>query len=768
MSLVKLTPDDFEYFTLETHPKKTYSSGSSGITGSQYLFARRSSIEKEVATLSSFNSLLYSDDNLENLRNVAVQKTSSNIHGDVESYITAVNAQQSSARKKQKLEIYRFNPPFSLNTNFLRKTVVREHLMPYYRAASPSANYAATNYNTLNFFTSSNTPTDSVLLYPNKDETYNVTDSGFSFDFFIKPTINKAYVDGEVIEAGSILHLSSSFCISLHTGSLRDINFGKIGYRLGVQIGEDSDVNPSVMSGSDRTFFSTDNSLRKDEWHHVTITWGGPNYNNTTGSIIINNVPDTYFTIPSIRDISDPIGEDPAYVLCVGNYYEGENQLGDSLSRFFGNDISIREGLVELTTGTGFSEPNNFTFTQPLYAEVHDLKLYDKYLTLSESIALSSTGPQSLENLKLYIPPFFTTESPVRQFEGTSGGILVTPFFTKDGTTTTPFATDMAYSCGGQYINLENYTRDLATGNYPRLWSLTGSAWTPPSTTILSANDFLFATGSNIKRQYTILPSDNGTFTPNFNLLADLSSERFVNDLGNKDLGIVSLNNMISEDLNSRSIHTTGSILDDVLGAQPSNLGTLPGNSLAIYHRTRDTSSNQVVLFDISNMFYGMQIKPGSFSLKCEKLSYVDFGFAIKDDGEGNLYRTSLSSSYANPTWASIGNIFYNEGIIILKSPSLYFFGEQDYELEFEGVQNIHVMTINAFARPLMQTSSSNPAYLQYPADTLANNQDKDFVYITGINIHDENLNVIARTKLAQPVVKRTGDKMLFKVKMDF
>ena len=49
MSLYKLTPDDFEFFTLETNPKRTYTSSSlNGITGSVNLFARRSTIEKDV------------------------------------------------------------------------------------------------------------------------------------------------------------------------------------------------------------------------------------------------------------------------------------------------------------------------------------------------------------------------------------------------------------------------------------------------------------------------------------------------------------------------------------------------------------------------------------------------------------------------------------------------------------------------------------------------------------------------------------------------
>jgi hypothetical protein len=103
-----------------------------------------------------------------------------------------------------------------------------------------------------------------------------------------------------------------------------------------------------------------------------------------------------------------------------------------------------------------------------------------------------------------------------------------------------------------------------------------------------------------------------------------------------------------------------------------------------------------------------------------------------------------------------------------LKHPSLFFFGTDQFQLSFKGKQNTHILTYNLFKRPLTAVSSSNPNYLPVSASTDANDTDKRFVYITGINLHDDNLNVITRTSLAQPIVARTGEKFLFKVRMDF
>jgi hypothetical protein len=461
--------------------------------------------------------------------------------------------------------------------------------------------------------------------------------------------------------------------------------------------------------------------------------------------------------------------------LCVGNYYEGQNTGLSAMDRFFAADPALRDGLTELNSFSGVEAPNDANFTHPLNAEIHEIKLYNRYLTSTEVERLDTAGPSGtdLNGLQLYLPPFFTEVSPYRQFVGTYGGVLVTPFFERDGTTNDPFAANLAFGCDGHYINLENYVRDFASGLYPRLWNLTGSSSEPSSNTILTANQFLYATGSIRKRLYTVLPCDNGAMIPNFDLLTSITGTvKHVDDLGNYEQGVISLNEIVDEtDLPSRSVYTTGSILDDILGARPEALDVLPGDSLAILHNTRDGSSNQVVFFDISNMFYGNRIKPGTLTLTDSSISGSSgkVSIVLKDDGNGNIYRANASGSHA--VWSSVGNIFYNEGIILIKHPQLYFFGESQYDMEFEGEQNIHTMTINAFAKALSQTSSSNPSYEHISAsdiDDLAHNTDEKIVFITGVNIHDNNLNVIMRTNLAQVIMKRSGDKYLIKIKMDF
>lgn len=782
MTLQKLTPnDDFELFSIETNPSRTYiSSSTEGVTGSVYLYSRRSDTEKDIQQFAQFRSSIFSDTNMDTIRNLALLATGSNIYNQVDNYMSLVGSHPESLRKQQKLEIHRFNPPFSFNSNFVRKSLVRDHLMPYHRVTNPRAHYNTTNYNCLNFFTASNVPSDSVLLYPNEvaddgiGSTYQVS-GAFTFDFFVRPKY-KGHTPTAAYRPGVVMHLSNSYCLSIHSGSSKDIFGYPDRFKFALQLGEDASTGPNTLNtASPLTIVSTDNALSRDAWNHVTITWGGPTHTAGSGSCYVNGTLDSNFCISTPVFVGHFTGSADPTVLCVGNYYEGDNDLLSSQDRFFAADTAEREGLVELNGTAGVFSPVSYSFAYPLNAEIHDLKLYSRYLPHGEVQDLGSSGPSSLDGLQFYLPPFFTEESPYRTSVAGTGGEMVTPFFAKNATTTTPFAAQMAFSCGGFYMNLENYTRELVTGNYPRLWNLSGSVFTPPPTTILSANDFLFATGSCIKRTYTVLPCDNGDFQPDFSVISNLSQSRFVNDLGNSDPGVVSLNDIVDDFFVSRAIQASGSsaILDDVLGAQPDNLVALPGNSLAILHRTRDASSNQVVILDVSNMFYGQRIKRGSLTIRDSQLRYVDFGTTIKDDGLGNLYRAdAVQTNHA--TWATVGNVFYDEGIIILKTPQLYFFGENQFEVSFKGEQDIHVMSIRAVAKAMTSTDSSNTSYYLtkedgYNQDPLANEPDEEnFVYITGINIHDENLNVVARTALAQPIQKRSGDKITFVIKLDY
>ena len=210
------------------------------------------------------------------------------------------------------------------------------------------------------------------------------------------------------------------------------------------------------------------------------------------------------------------------------------------------------------------------------------------------------------------------------------------------------------------------------------------------------------------------------------------------------------------------------SILNSLEGATPEDPGIQPGGILTILNRTRDPSSNEVVFFDASNLFYGNRIKPGSFIVKDSSLtgSGGRVSMTIRDNGKGGLYRADCKSEIA--TWNEIGAIIYEEGISVIKTPNIPFFGKDQFEVTMQGDHNVHVLEVNIPAPKGKINSSSNPNYKNLiPSDYASETADK-FVYITSINLHDENFNIIGRANLAQPIAKRDTDGYMFRLKMDF
>ena len=129
------------------------------------------------------------------------------------------------------------------------------------------------------------------------------------------------------------------------------------------------------------------------------------------------------------------------------------------------------------------------------------------------------------------------------------------------------------------------------------------------------------------------------------------------------------------------------------------------------------------------------------------------------------MYRADCLTSAS--TWNSCGTCYYDEGLIVLKSPHLFFFGKEQYELSFRGEQGVHVLRVEAIAPANQLNSSSSPNFVRLsPSGRLLD--DDEHVVISQILYMDENYNVVMRSQLAQPLVKRTNERFLFRSKIDF
>lgn len=851
MSIIKVNNDDVEKFTIVTTPSRTYFSSSvAGVTGSVSVFPRHTDIEKDmVDPVRVFNeSLTGSKANDSNfittfalLSDTARSARAANqqITGAIESYFKL--AEEASVKKTNTLDIVRYTPTTKLTEYTQRKNVVKDILMPYYRSKYNHMDWTYTNYHSLNFFTAVSgstdlVPSDSVIMYPNRlnpavsdygsdvycSGTYNL-DGPFTFDFYINMRYNKDDLDVGEFRAGTIFHLSSSYAVSVITGSAKDINHLPAAFRVQLQLSHSADIVPSkARAGSypqDLVFLSEDNSLLYNNWHHVVIRWGTDSMNYGTGSFLIDGANKGNFVIPSgtinPRHFSSTL--DPS-VLFIGNFYEGENVGVDAQSLFFATNPAKRDGVFNMVTDTA-ERPTSYSFRHPLKAEVHDLAIRRNYVSDYELAYTGSSGfgydLVRKQELAFYLPPFFVEETPIRRFVGDHGGILQTPFFEADGTTDDPFNVSMAFGVNGHYINLENFMKDFANIDYvdysfPILYALSGSA-IANTTDALEANTFLYSSGLVAKRNLSILPCDDGNFDPNYELLThERLKNKFIDCSGRFDISNINLDNLLSsasllagglgqynpdsttyQDF-SKELHgfdeeypgmPPGSAaanyytyLNQLISVIPDgddalfDRGVQRGVPLTIFNRLQDPSSNQVTFFNISDIFYGRRIFPGSFTLKDANISgsFGKVSITLKDDGFGGIYRDdSLTTTAANNY---VGNIFYDEGIVVIKNPHLYFFGKNQYEMSFKGVNNVYTSKYEIVAPAGMLNSSSNATYLESPTQIQASSSptDKDvFVYISGMYFHDENMNVVAKVKLAQPIIKRENDRILFKCTLD-
>lgn len=235
-----------------------------------------------------------------------------------------------------------------------------------------------------------------------------------------------------------------------------------------------------------------------------------------------------------------------------------------------------------------------------------------------------------------------------------------------------------------------------------------------------------------------------------------------------------------------------------------------------------DKSNQAMKLISIPSIFYGSSLKKGTVNCKWYLTGTLIAELQdIKRNGE--LIQTGPSGSVGSGSVAGV--VLYNEGFLLLTGswplhptytdtfnadltyypPSWKYYmntgSEGDYltpsssfDFEFEGVNYIQTITMMAHAEKGEMNHSNNPTYVKYQSPrkqtsvgrtflvedtnkeiknilkTDYNDVDPKFekiTYISQIGIYDENKNLIAIAKLANPIRKKQNDNYLFKMKID-
>jgi len=768
MSFVRLPQEAFDTFSVIARPSRFFASSSSGITGSVRVYQRSSEVEKDPGVFVD----KFADSTLEGkLRDANLSaKSGSNITRVMNEYLDAVNNSSVSGRFSKYVEVLRFEPSFRFTSDTLRKSVIRNVLYPFYRTSYHGLNWGFTNHLSLHFPDGVG-PTSASLVYPSSGSSGYIPTSSFTLETYFKPSYTSLDY-----KAGTIMHASSSFSLSIVSGSGKG-SWGEAStFRVMLQLSHSADIPPSQVnlgfSNNSRSFpqdliFLSEDVLQFNHWHHIVARWG-PENNGGTGSFYVDGVSAGTFHIPS-----GTVTSGTSEAIFIGNYYEGQSTPLNRPSGFFNYDAVINEGVTDrFNASPGYPEyPTQYALNHPLRGEIHETKIWKKFLGTSEILTGAHHGTSTgSSDLIFYVPPFFVKETPSRF-------VLQTPFQGATTTTNDPFNVSLSFGVGGHLINLENHVREMVQGTYPRLLHLTASSYDLSTTANLEANQYLYSNGEIKRRNLTVLPCDNGKMSQNFSYLLSGSeigisgsaTEKFVTDLGSPDISFVNLTEMIVTSSLFPGLVQDSDILESIMGSTPEDPGVAPGSVLTIFQRTRDNSSNAVTFFDASNLFYGGRIHPGSYSVRDTSFTGSDstLGITLRDNGLGTLYRADASSSHSLSS--VVGSCLYSEGIATVTSPYLgEVFGQTGFEVEMRGEHTLPVLEVQAIAPAWTLTSSSNPSYIPLTSSNYGNDSLPGFVYINAINFHDENLNVVAKASFAQPIVKRPNDRIMFRTKFDY
>lgn len=209
--------------------------------------------------------------------------------------------------------------------------------------------------------------------------------------------------------------------------------------------------------------------------------------------------------------------------------------------------------------------------------------------------------------------------------------------------------------------------------------------------------------------------------------------------------------------------------------------------SFTTFKQLRNETLNFFKVIDIPSLFYGRQIATGSVAITCNSFLSSSIMRTLVDDGRGNLYMSgsncsgtiSERDSFNSVKWNKVGNVFYSEGLIVIKDPSLFNFAETTtdpnmpndlLQISFSGVSRIPTKTFMCRVGSGQANCSNNKTYYTLNANT-GNKEvvrDENDVYITSVGLYDKDRKLVGVAKLAHPIRKREADKINFKIKMDF
>ena len=202
---------------------------------------------------------------------------------------------------------------------------------------------------------------------------------------------------------------------------------------------------------------------------------------------------------------------------------------------------------------------------------------------------------------------------------------------------------------------------------------------------------------------------------------------------------------------------------------------------------------NTFTALHVPEMFYGRQIATGSVFIwtnAWQTASGSNFASGTRyyvDDGNGRLFDVP-SGVFWKDAWMSgsatlVGNVFYSEGLVVFTNNHASwhneFFSasfpatgsETTLHFEFSGSTLLQSMVFMCRMQPGEVNASNNTTWSTL--DQTNNKRYANFTgdaaktYVTAIGIYDEERQLVAVAKLAQPIRKREQDNLDIRLRFD-
>ena len=661
-----------------------------------------------------------------------------------------------------------------------------------------------------------------ALVYPQPNREFEIEYStaaeSFNFEFWIKP-------DALQTDVGTICQLHGNYALLIIPDTTTVIDGVAQNYKISLRVGgaANDGVTLSTSQTSDllNNIYVSNSLLTLDTWHHVSIRWGR-NFNNGQFVVFIDGIKrDSVEGVEAgsragLIETGTTINT-TNHALFVGGYPKEaspvQRQIWEEYSTTqsgiawnaaapstpVGNTVNANTGIM-----------SNLSIRYQLKSELTELRCWDYPRTEKEIVTEWRSRADTRANMRFYIPFYFepatsttgvlkrprfkpdvalTTDgfsagtSPFEKYYGGSGASISQVM---QPLNQTQYCSNWGHIGGVPLINVAQHAKEYKTGYHPVILGIPNLMKIDKTEVYPNPGTENYVAVSEEKINYF---KDRWPSIPWLRCLNSMIYPATV-DLGSTPSKIVSGSSGFYRHNASHINHaTTGSVDfstanqtkymfdDDAWLTTAQQFYGITTGSIS-YYKDEDYLTSVLVdegkiydkdvltpfapVISIPILYYGQKLEHEEFSLT----TTLPSGKTIKLVDQNN--QLWIADKNGAPTVGKAGHISYQNGFMQIFSPLLSDITLNETTLEFRGSKDMYVLQFDVRCPPGVSNESNNVNFKDLKASANANETDTTVTYISTVYLHDENLNVIGKVKLAQPIQKREEDSFLFRIKMDF